>query len=100
MKSAEWVLLACFVATLIGSMMMLWIYVRLERAGVKVKWFGTMFDQSRAFQQYSDLAQQGRWRKWPLHVIRLMAFGGLIGMLITILVDRSILGDLVRWLAR
>jgi hypothetical protein len=55
------------VAGVVASIFYFWILFRLVRAGVRVKYFATIFDTARMFRTYCEMAPSRGWPLWPIY---------------------------------
>jgi hypothetical protein len=83
-------------ALVFGTAVHFWILVRLESAGVRVKYFANVWDNFRCYRTYRDLARDRRWPLWPSYAV----FAGFAGVLLAglaFLIDPPLL-TIARWL--
>lgn len=57
------------VAAAVGNILYFWILFKLVRAGVRVKYFATIFDSARMFCTYCEMAVSRGWPLWPLYAL-------------------------------
>ena len=64
-------------AILLGTSVHFWILGRLERAGIKVRYFANAGDNLLAYKTYRHLARSKGWPLWPSYAV----FAGYVGVL-------------------
>lgn len=60
---------AGMVAAALATIIYYWILFKLVKAGVRVKYFATIFDSARMFRTYCEMAPSRGWPLWPLYAL-------------------------------
>ncbi len=89
--------IVCLASIAIGTVMHFWILVRLRKANVSVRYFGSILDASKAYRDYAIIAPRMGWDRWPLYLMQLGVYGGLLGAVLVLACDRSLLGEIRRF---
>lgn len=97
MNLSHLALILCLAGIMIGNVLHLWIVARLKGANISARYFGTILDASKAHRDYAKLARTFDWHLWPLYVLQVAGYGGLLGAVVVLVSDRSLLDEIRRW---